>query len=66
MARCQQLVNLAEGYISVRGTILFFFFKLLKLFKIKICVGVPTVAHWVNDPTCLCGGAGGIPDLAPD
>ena len=26
--------------------------------------GVPTVAQWVNDPTCLCGGASFIPGPA--
>ena len=27
-------------------------------------VGVPAVVQWVNDPVCLCGGAGSIPGLA--
>ena len=29
----------------------------------KLNIGVPAVARWINDPSCLCGGTGSIPSL---
>ena len=34
------------------------------IFLLKSIKGVPTVAQWVNDLACLCGGAGSIPSPA--
>ena len=33
----------------------------LKAREQKALAGVPTVVQWVNDPACLCGGLGSIP-----
>ena len=38
-------------------------FKSNVIVILKVCVGVPTVAQWVNDPACLCQGAGLSPGL---
>lgn len=36
-------------------------YPFIERFRNNGFLGVPTIAHWLNDPACVCGVAGSIP-----